>query len=199
MKRFLLYAASLTFMLGHAGVASATIITNQVGTPELTNSTSLGATLTSGFIVADFSWTHSYTPITGTINSATLAFDTTDLDTQVGIVGSLFNGTNLIATFTGGDNGGNPQDWLGLGDNDDNLFSLSSVFFPALLTGSFAISAVNTQVLTNGNANPNLWGSNRALLTIDFTPASTQVPEPSTLGLLGAGLLGLFMRRKRVA
>ncbi len=27
----------------------------------------------------------------------------------------------------------------------------------------------------------------------------TSVPEPSTLGLLGAGLLGLFMRRKRVA
>ena len=25
------------------------------------------------------------------------------------------------------------------------------------------------------------------------------VPEPSTLALLGAGLLGLFMRRKRVA
>ena len=28
---------------------------------------------------------------------------------------------------------------------------------------------------------------------------ATSVPEPSTLGLLGAGLLGLFMRRKRVA
>ena len=32
-----------------------------------------------------------------------------------------------------------------------------------------------------------------------FTPASAQVPEPSTLALLGAGLLGLFMRRKRFA
>lgn len=29
--------------------------------------------------------------------------------------------------------------------------------------------------------------------------SAEQVPEPSTLGLLGAGLLGLFMRRMRVA
>ena len=32
-----------------------------------------------------------------------------------------------------------------------------------------------------------------------WSVAVTEVPEPSTLALLGAGLLGLFMRRKRVA
>ena len=32
---------------------------------------------------------------------------------------------------------------------------------------------------------------------IDY--ASIQVPEPGTLGLLGAGLLGVFLRRRRVA
>ena len=36
-----------------------------------------------------------------------------------------------------------------------------------------------------------------AVLTVSYH--FTSVPEPSTLALLGAGLLGLFLRRKRVA
>ena len=36
-------------------------------------------------------------------------------------------------------------------------------------------------------------------LGMDNVSVAIAVPEPSTLGLLGAGLLGLFVRRKRVA
>ena len=165
MKRFLLHAALMIFFLGHAGVASAITITDQVGTPQSTGETSsilLGQTLTGGsigarsdgFIVDDISWTHSYTPITGTINSATLAFDTIDMDSAALSANTiLLSGGNTIGTFTGGNNGG-PGPWQGLGalNNDDNLFMLSATFFPALLTGSFTINTSGTQSNPTGNA-----------------------------------------------
>ena len=44
-----------------------------------------------------------------------------------------------------------------------------------------------------------VWGANANNKTTQVSATLTQVPEPSTLALLGAGLLGLFMRRKRVA
>ena len=48
------------------------------------------------------------------------------------------------------------------------------------------------------NLDSSFWEFGESIL-ITLVTNHTSVPEPSTLGLLGAGLLGLFMRRKRVA
>ena len=173
---------AVVLVIGWAHSASAALITSQVG---VSSTTSVGS-LTGGFISSDTNWVHTYTPIVGTINSVTLAFDSIDFDSRVG---SLLNGGNLIATFTGFENGA-PGDWraVGAAGNDDNLLNVPATFFPVLLSGTFAISTTNTQVPPE-----NLWGSNRALLTIDFTPA----PEPATLLLLGTGLAIAGYRRRR--
>ena len=49
---------------------------------------------------------------------------------------------------------------------------------------------------TSNTASSICLGASAPTLTLDIR---ADVPEPSTLALLGAGLLGLFMRRKRVA
>ena len=85
-----------------------------------------------------------------------------------------------------------------------------SILQDGLIQGSF-VALDFFDVFTDGGA---VWNG---FLNVDFdaalepytafdfvelstTPISpTPVAEPSTLGLLGAGLLGLFMRRKRVA
>jgi len=174
-------AATVTSMIGQEGTVGD-------GTNSLT---AIIASDADGWITGNLSWTHTFS-FSGTINSATLEVDFADLDS--GTMGLTGDGISL-GSFPGGSTGG-PGAWQpSTGAGVANVvINLTGSVLTALLDGSFTIAATPSSGVS-------IWGSNRSILTVDYTPTST-VPVPAALPLLASGLgaLGfLGWRRKRSA
>ena len=199
MKKLLMFLCAVTLVCG-MGINKdvyAITITDQIG---VSSSDGTGS-LTGGWIssnIGDFSWTHNYSSFTGSITSATLGFDTIDMDSwQPSVNAVLKNGTTTIGSVIGGDNGGTGP-WRAIGDvgNDDNLFTLDSSLYSVLQTGTFQLD------LSGLGDIDNVWGSNRSVLTIDYDTngnGAVPAPEPATVMLMGIGIAGLAggaVRRK---
>lgn len=175
------HAATVTSMIGQEGTVGD-------GTNSLT---AIIASDADGWISGNLSWTHNFS-FSGTINSATLEVDFADLDGgTMGLTGDGFS----LGSFTGGSTGG-PGPWQpSTGSGVVNLvINLTGSALTALFDGSFTVAATP-------NGSVSIWGTNRSILTVDYTPSST-IPVPAALPLLASGLgaLGfLGWRRKRSA
>ena len=115
-----------------------------------------------------------------------ILLDTDDFGINAVAAGLEITGGVFTAMFGGTGNGNYNSSGIpvvGGGIFQGVINGDESVLIDAFPSGIFRVS--------NGG------GSESIGWRFDFTVAA--VPEPSTLGLLGAGLLGLFMRRKRVA
>ena len=117
---------------------------------------------------------------------------TVDVDTTSG----AFSITGSYTGMTSNVNAVHLHGLAPVGVDSAVIFSLS---FSGGMTGTFlgssTLSAANLSGLLDGLTYIIVRTSNNPVGEIR---GQVIVPEPSTLGLLGAGLIGLFMRRKRV-
>lgn len=172
--------SGLTWMI--AAAAAAETRTSQVG-DEAVGGVGVALTLSGladttdgsldGFIRHDLGWAHVYEPIPGTIVSATLRFDLIDADSGAHDLFAGIDATGVfIGTATGGDQG-LPGPWRDLQQpppegSFDNEFVLDPSLYPDLADGTFEVFALEVADLT-------AWGSNRALLSIEFVPAAREI------------------------
>jgi hypothetical protein len=88
----------------------------------------------------------------------------------------------------------------------DETFDLTSAtsFNPAFVTAQGSVAAAETALaagLASGNAYLNIHTTDHPAGEIRgfLTPASSSVPEPATLALIGAGLFGIWRLRRKAA
>lgn len=180
---------ALTLVVGGLGLsqdASAGPMVSIVGTEDWQDGDPLGPTLTGGFITGHQAWTHTYAAVpVGDIISATITIDLIDAD-----AGRLqvYAGVNTSGQHIGnasGNDAGVPGPWRPVGSPyaPETTLTIPSSLHADLADGSFAVYGYNSAM--------SWWGSNRSRLEIEV------IPEPATMGLLGLGMLGVFLRRKR--
>ncbi len=203
--RFLFSVAALA-TVGFSGAAGAATIIDIVGTIppgcstliSCPDGTDVSGTLTGGFIRSDFSWTHSYAPITGAILSATLDIDLIDADRgKLKLYQNTLGGAWVgRANPAGKNNGGRPGPWRVPGDPLDPIMTIKirKSFFADLADGSFTFYGDNKRL--------GFWGANQATLTITTDGVAgggiSPVPLPASLPLLAGGIGALaVLRRKR--
>ena len=115
-----------------------------------------------------------------------------------------------VTTITGSFNGVTIAGLSGFGRSDNVLFPASSSFSNSgLVDGdglSFSLSSSNSENIfasSTGIGLPTLYsafGTNleQTLVTLTVTPVASAVPEPASMAVVGAGLIGLtFFRRRK--
>lgn len=187
MRKFISVLAAIGFTLA-SGFASAAPIVSLVGDQDgfnlgTTHGSSVDYSLINGPAEAgntdiwdygSLSHAHSYA-LPGTIISASLEIFTAGQG--LGGLSSLYLNGTLIGSLTDGDDVGPDYNYAWI-----DTFDLTA--YIALLTGS---DTFEIRTLSGGDG----WSLDYSKLTL------TTVPEPASLALLGLGLAGIAVARKR--
>ncbi|HUI84905.1 MAG TPA: PEP-CTERM sorting domain-containing protein [Candidatus Binatia bacterium] len=171
-----------------------------------TNGTTDGWTINFGFIVSDTFTLSAASTVTGLTFATWMEPGDTLLSAQVAITSSEFGGTqffNSVVNFT--------QSGCSVNQYGFDLCTESGTFNVALNSGTYwlnlenAVSALGDPVYWDENSGPSMASENSVgtipseSFTLTGTTGGGTVPEPSSILLVGSGILGLAgMLRRRL-